>query len=76
MSRTRVVVTGIGLCTPIGHNLAAVSAALRTGKHGIGVMPEWAEIQHLRTRLGAPARMNWSSATRCAAARPARSATG
>ena len=51
-----MVVTGIGLCTPIGHNLAAVSAALRTGKHGIGVMPEWAEIQHLRTRLGAPVR--------------------
>jgi 3-oxoacyl-(acyl-carrier-protein) synthase len=36
-----VVVTGIGLCTPIGHSLAAVSAALRGGKHGVCVMPEW-----------------------------------
>jgi 3-oxoacyl-[acyl-carrier-protein] synthase II len=56
VSRTRVVVTGIGLCTPIGHSLAAVSAALRGGKHGVCVMPEWGEIQHMRTRLGAPVR--------------------
>jgi 3-oxoacyl-[acyl-carrier-protein] synthase II len=56
VSRTRVVVTGIGLCTPIGHSLAAVSAALRSGKHGVCVMPEWSEIQHMRTRLGAPVR--------------------
>ena len=56
MSRTRVVVTGIGLCTPIGHSLAAVSASLREDRHGIRQMPEFAEIQHMRTRLGAPVR--------------------
>ena len=56
MSRTRVVVTGIGLCTPIGHSLAAVSASLREGRHGIRQMPELAAVQHMRTRLGAPVR--------------------
>jgi 3-oxoacyl-[acyl-carrier-protein] synthase II len=56
VSRTRVVVTGIGLCTPIGHSLAAVSAALREGRHGITQMPEFADVQHMRTRLGAPVR--------------------
>lgn len=56
MSRTRVVVTGIGLCTPIGHSLAAVSSALREGRHGIVQMPEFGDVQHMRTRLGAPVR--------------------
>jgi 3-oxoacyl-[acyl-carrier-protein] synthase II len=53
MSRRRVVVTGIGLATPIGNSLREASASIREGRHGIGLMPEWAEMQHMQTRLGA-----------------------
>jgi len=56
VSRRRVVVTGIGLCSPIGHSLAAVTEALKRGRHGVVLMPEWAEVKGLSTRLGAVAR--------------------
>jgi 3-oxoacyl-[acyl-carrier-protein] synthase II len=49
----RVVVTGIGLATPIGNDLAAVSDALRSGRHGIRPRPEWAAYDFLETRLAA-----------------------
>jgi 3-oxoacyl-[acyl-carrier-protein] synthase II len=51
--RRRVVVTGIGLATPIGNSLREASSAIREGRHGIQVMPEFAEMQHMQTRLGA-----------------------
>jgi len=50
----RVVVTGLGLASPIGRSLDEVSQSLRDGRHGITTMPEWAEIGHLATRLAAP----------------------
>ncbi len=56
MSRTRVVVTGIGLATPIGNTLRAASGALREDRHGIVRMPEFGQIEHMATRLGAPVR--------------------
>jgi 3-oxoacyl-[acyl-carrier-protein] synthase II len=49
----RVVVTGIGLATPIGNDLAAVSHALRHDRHGIRIKPEWGAIRDLDTRLAA-----------------------
>jgi 3-oxoacyl-[acyl-carrier-protein] synthase II len=51
--RRRVVVTGIGLATPIGNSLREASSAIREGRHGIQVMPEWDEMKHMQTRLGA-----------------------
>ena len=51
MSGRRVVVTGIGLASPIGNDLPTAAAALREGRHGIVTMPEWAEVQGLSTRL-------------------------
>ena len=54
MSRTRVVVTGIGVTTPIGNTLRAASGSLRENRHGIVRMPEFADVEHLATRLGAP----------------------
>lgn len=53
MTRRRVVVTGIGLATPIGNDLDTVSQALREGRHGIRRRPEWAEIENLRAFLAA-----------------------
>ncbi len=52
--RTRVVITGIGLTTPIGHSMREVSSSLRENRHGITVAPDWADIAHMQTRLAAP----------------------
>lgn len=51
--RRRIVVTGIGLATPIGNSLRECSSSIREGRHGIQYMPEWDHMQHLQTRLGA-----------------------
>lgn len=52
----RVVITGVGIASPIGSTLDDVAAALCRGDHGIVAMPEWAQVQNLRTRLAAPVR--------------------
>ena len=52
MSR-RVVITGLGLASPIGNDLDTVSKSLQELRHGIEVQPEWAQIGNLSTRLGA-----------------------
>ncbi|MFV0493136.1 MAG: beta-ketoacyl-ACP synthase I [Pseudorhodobacter sp.] len=39
----RVVITGIGIISPIGNNVAEVEASLRQGKSGIVFAPEYAE---------------------------------
>jgi 3-oxoacyl-[acyl-carrier-protein] synthase II len=56
VSARRVVVTGIGLASPLGNDLPTAVAALREGRHGIVTMPEWAEIQGLSTRLAGVAK--------------------
>jgi 3-oxoacyl-[acyl-carrier-protein] synthase II len=50
----RVVVTGLGLRSPIGHTLAAMRAGFLEGKSGIRFMPGWDSLDGLRTRVGAP----------------------
>ena len=52
MTQHRVVVTGIGLNSPIGNCLDEVSEALRNCRNGIRVMQEWDAIGDLETRLG------------------------
>lgn len=49
----RIVVTGAGVTTPIGHDLASSVASLREGRHGIRRMPEWDFLTDLHGRLGA-----------------------
>ena len=54
MSRgKRVVVTGIGLRSPLGHTLPDLRAGLLAGRSGVRTMPDWAALQGLRTRVGA-----------------------
>lgn len=50
----RVVITGQGLCSPIGNSLDEVALALQEMRHGIAIMPEWEGVGQLATRLAAP----------------------
>jgi 3-oxoacyl-[acyl-carrier-protein] synthase-1 len=47
----RVVITGMGLVSPIGDSLEEVLQSLRTGRSGITYQPAYAEL-NLRSRLG------------------------
>lgn len=51
MKPRRVVITGVGIATPIGNSLPAACQALQEGRSGIVAMPEWDKIVDLRTRL-------------------------
>jgi len=51
MTPRRVVITGVGVASPIGNTLDEVSHSLQTGRHGIVTMPAWDRITDLRTRL-------------------------
>ena len=53
-ARRRVVVTGMGGICALGATWQSVRDGLRSGRSGITTMPEWASIEGLRTRLGAP----------------------
>ncbi len=50
----RVVVTGIGLHAPLGHDAASLFDAVLADRTGVVAMPEWSEIDALHTRVGAP----------------------
>jgi 3-oxoacyl-[acyl-carrier-protein] synthase II len=49
----RVVVTGIGVASPIGNTFDEISNSLQEGRHGIQIKPEWAQFGNFRTRLNA-----------------------
>ncbi len=51
----RVVVTGIGALSPLGHDWSTVEARLRERRNAVQTMPEWAVYEGLNTRVGAPA---------------------
>ena len=54
---TRIAITGVGLITPIGRTLDAVSEALRGDASGVRIQREWAKIGHLATRLAGERRL-------------------
>lgn len=56
MTARRVVVTGVGIVSPIGSDLESAAEALREGRHGIVEKPAWADIEGLETRLAAEVR--------------------
>ena len=49
--KLRVVVTGMGVRTPIGNTVKDVADALKTGKSGIRYMPDWEKIERMRTKV-------------------------
>jgi 3-oxoacyl-[acyl-carrier-protein] synthase II len=55
-----VVVTGVGLASPIGNSIDEVSRSLREDRSGIRVIPSFGEVEGLRTRLGAPVELDLS----------------
>ena len=50
----RVVVTGIGIVSPLGCELREAAARLRANEHGIAPMPAWDGVGHLAPRVAAP----------------------
>ena len=53
MSR-RVVVTGFGGITALGHDWASIRAKLRARRSGVKRMADWAAFSELNTKLAAP----------------------
>jgi 3-oxoacyl-[acyl-carrier-protein] synthase II len=51
-NKRRVVVTGIGALSPLGHDWVSVKDRLRTGRTAIRVMEEWKDYEGLNTQLG------------------------
>ena len=47
----RVVITGIGLNSPLGNSYEELYRSLQEGKCGIEYVPEWEEIEHLGTKV-------------------------
>ncbi len=55
MTMPRVVITGVGIMSPLAHHYEGLLEGLRAGRSGIRLMPSWAEPSlGLRTRVGAP----------------------
>jgi len=52
--RQRVVVTGMGGLTALGHDWPSIAARLRARQSGVRCMPEWSDIASMNTRLAAP----------------------
>ncbi len=51
----RVVITGVGALSPLGHDWATVRARLRDERNVVQYLTAWDEYEGLNTRLGAPA---------------------
>ncbi len=54
MSTRRVVITGVGGVSALGHDWASMSAALRSCENRVRYMQEWDQYPDLQTRLAAP----------------------
>ncbi|WP_281660384.1 beta-ketoacyl-ACP synthase [Microvirgula aerodenitrificans] len=50
----RVVITGIGALSPLGHDWETVHARLRAGRNAVQRMSAWADYAGLNTQVGAP----------------------
>ncbi|WP_255210537.1 hypothetical protein [Methylogaea oryzae] len=52
MRQRRVVVTGVGIVSSIGHGYAEVVANLKQGNSGLCAMPQWRELGFPSTVAG------------------------
>jgi 3-oxoacyl-[acyl-carrier-protein] synthase II len=52
----RVVVTGVGAISPLGHDWPAVLQSLRDLRNAVQRIPAWEDYEGLNTRLGVPGR--------------------
>jgi 3-oxoacyl-[acyl-carrier-protein] synthase II len=50
----RVVITGMGGVTPLGHDWPQIETRLREGRNAVRKMPEWDFFDALNSRLGCP----------------------
>ncbi|KRA35841.1 3-oxoacyl-ACP synthase [Rhodanobacter sp. Root627] len=50
----RVVITGMGGITALGHDWVPIEARLRAGRNAVRAMPEWDYFDALNTRLACP----------------------
>lgn len=50
----RVVITGAGAISPLGHDWASIRSRLEARKNAVQVYPEWAQYKGLNTRMGVP----------------------
>jgi len=50
----RVVVTGIGIASPLGCDFTDASARLRANETGITTMPDWDQVTHFSPRVAGP----------------------
>lgn len=50
----RVVITGVGSISPLGHDWASVREALQAGRCAIELMPDWERIEGLVCHMAAP----------------------
>ena len=50
----RVVITGMGGITPLGHDWSTIEPRLRAGRNAVRRMPEWDFFESLNSRLGCP----------------------
>lgn len=53
MSLEKVVVTGVGIVSPLGHSLELLTDSLLAGKSGVRNLPELGKVGGLRSRLAA-----------------------
>lgn len=51
----RVVITGVGAISPLGHDWATVEARLRARRNAVQVMSDWMVYDGLNTNVGVPA---------------------
>jgi 3-oxoacyl-[acyl-carrier-protein] synthase II len=51
MTSGRVVITGVGLASPLGNNVEDITEGLRTGRSAVQYVPEWERIERLASRV-------------------------